>query len=218
MANASVVPSGSPEAILSGIKSLQDAAYQQAKAGDATEAIARYVMDREPGFPDEMSDEGKAALVAGYRMRFHERRPAQVFYRVSEALYVPEGDFKGDTAKAEKVTVTVNYALSFSTHDFGRMADTHGAQFKGIIGAVREATSTYVSNRTSDLKRMVTRLKNEGKTRTRGATLKFSERVDAVLKDLQTKCANANAKGDPEADKARLTRSIAAFKAEWTKA
>jgi hypothetical protein len=175
-------------------------------------------MEREPGFPDEVSDEGKAALVDGYRLRYNELRPAQVYYRVSEGLYVPEGDFKGDAAKAEKVTVTVAYALSISTHDFGRMNDTHGAQFKGIIGAVREATSTYVSNRMSDLKRMINRIKNEGKTRSRGATLKFSERIDVVLKDLQTKCANAHAKGDPEADKARLAKAIGAFKAEWNKA
>lgn len=218
MANANAVPAGSPAAILSGIKSLQDAAYQQAKAGDTTEAIARYVMEREPGFPDEMSEEGKASLVAGYRLRYNEIRPAEVYYKVSELLYVPEADFKGDASKVQKVTVTSAYAMAFTTHEFGRMAESHGPQFKGIIEKVRKATSTYVSNRTKDLAAMIRRIQNEGKTRNRGATLKFNERVDAVLKDLQTKCANAHAKGDPEADKARLTKSIAAFKVEWNKA
>lgn len=210
MANAT-----SSTAVQSGIKSLKDAAYQQAKAGDTTESVARYVMTREPGFPDTISDEGKAELVEGYRTRYAELREPQVFYRVSESLYVPEADFKGDKSKAERTEVTVQFAHSFTTHEFGRLAESRGAQYKGIIGAVREATSTYVSNRISDLKRAVNRIKNEGKTRNRGATLAFSEFVTKMQTDSQTRCGNAAAKGDTSADKTRLAKAWGAFNAVW---
>lgn len=213
MANATLA--SAPDAILSSIKSLSDAAYQQAKAGDTTESIARYVMSKEPNYPDSISDEGDAALTQGYRLRYHELRGKEVYYKVSESLYVPEADFKGDATKAKKVEVTVNYALAFTTHEFGRMADSHGAQFKSIIEKVRKDASTYVSNRKGDLKRAVNRIKNAGKTRTRAATKAFAERVDAMLKDLQKFCINAHTKGDPDADKAKLNKAIAAFNVVW---
>jgi len=210
MANANAA-----NAVPAGIKSLQDAAYQQAKAGDTTESVARYVISREPSFPDELSDEGKAELTAGYRLRYAEIRPAQVYYRVSDTLYVPAEQFKGDTDKAEKVTITVSMAIGYTTHEFGKLADTHSPQFKGIVGAVREATSTYVSNRMADLKRAVNRIKNEGKTRTRAATPSFDQRVPDALKDLQAKCTTAHQRGDATADKAKLAKAIGAFNAVW---
>lgn len=215
MANA-IRSTVAPDAALDGIKSLQDAAYQQAKAGDATRTVARYVKAREPGFAKgECSDEGKAAIKAGYVMRYNEIREPEVYYRLSESLYVPAADFKGDAAKAEKVTVTVEYAMSFSGVELGRMADTHGPQFKAIIQNVRDATSTYVSNRTSDLKREINRLDNEGKTRTRGQPPMFDVRVADVLKDLQAKCTTAIQRGDTTADKTRLAKAIGAFNAVW---
>lgn len=219
MANATsstaVHPASAPGAVLGGIKSLKDAAYQQAKAGDTTESVARYVMSREPGFPDEVSEEGKAELVEGYRTRYGELREPQTFYRVGELLYVAEADFKGDPDKAEKVVVSVAFAHSFTTHEFGRLAESSGPQFKAIIGAVREATSTYVSNRISDLKRAVNRIKNEGKTRQRGAELTFAQYMVKVQTDSQTRCGNAAVKKDESADKAKLAKAWGAFNAIW---
>lgn len=219
MANA-ISSTVAPAAALESIKSLSDAAYQQAKAGRTIRDMAAYVMEREPGFltegVDGLTDEGKAALTEGYRMAFNEIRDAVTYYKVGET-YVKESDFTGDKAKATKVKVTVQYALSFSTHEFGKMADTHGAQFKGIIGAVREATSTYVSNRFGDLKRAAKEIDAEknGKSRTRKAPPAFTDRVADALKDLQAKCTTSNQRGDTTADKAKLAKAIGAFNAVW---
>lgn len=219
MANA-ISSTVAPAAALGSIKSLSDAAYQQAKAGRTIREMAVYVMEREPGFlaegVDGLTDEGKAALTEGYRLAFNEIREPVTYVKVGE-MYVKADDFIGDKAKAEKVTVSVQYAMSFTTHELGKMADTHGSQFKGIIAAVRGATSTYVSNRFGDLKRAAKEIDAEknGKSRTRTAPPAFDARVVDVLKDLQAKCTTAHQRGDTSADKAKLSKAIGAFNAVW---
>ena len=103
---------------------------------------------------------------------------------------------------------------SFSQQQFGQLAKDK-PQLHAIVKDIRDKASKYCSNRLSDLKRQARAIQNEGKTRERGATLNFSERVTAVMNDLRDKCKTANARGDETADEKRLKEATISFYVKW---
>ena len=64
--------------------SLKDSAFQQAGAAKTLEDVARFVMSKVPGFPENISDEAKAELYEGYKMKYDNLHPAKVYAVISD--------------------------------------------------------------------------------------------------------------------------------------
>ena len=197
--------------------SLKDSAFQQAGAAQTLESVARYAIERIEGFPKEVPSEAKDELYEGYRMKFDALNPKQT-YAVINDHYVLATQEHMDAKNVEKIEIGVAYAFSYSSQEFGKLANTRPA-LHALIKEVREKCSTYCSNRLGDLKLAATKILNEGKERNRSANKDFAEFVDAWMKDsAPTRLKSAKARGDATADEKRFNEAKVAFMVKWNAA
>ena len=195
--------------------SIKDMAYQQAQTGDKLRDQAAYAMESIAGFPTECSDEARAELNAGYILRYLDNHP-EVIYAKIDGNYVKIDASNAEQLKdKEKVKVSATIAMSYSTHAFGRLNETHDPQYKAIIKQVRDDVSDYCSTCFKALKTTALKILNKGKTRERGATLNFDDKIKKVFEDLGTNVRNANKRGDPSADEKLFSKAKVAFFAVW---
>ena len=200
------------------ITSLKDGAYKQALASDRMRGVARYVMDQCKAFPEALPDEVKAELNEGYRLRFNEVNKPDTYAIVNDHYILIDGS-NPDLDTREKVIIGVDYSMSFSQQQYGKLKNEN-PYLHAIIKGWRDRVNTYCSNRLGDLKRQARAILNEGKTRERGATADFATRITQVFKGdkgLIQMCKNAVARGDTTADEKRLKLSIDAFMVQWNK-
>ena len=190
--------------------SLKDMGYKQAGASDSLEAMARYALSVIPDFPQSINDEAKAQLYAGYKLRFAENNPA-VQYAVINGRYIPA---TADNKAMEKITLTVDYAFSYTQQQFGQLKSQNNALYD-VIKPIRDKVNTYCSNRLSDLKRKANQL--TAKPRERKPTADFNVALKDIMDNLSTRCRNAKSRGDATADEAKLVQAKAAFWAAWNK-
>jgi hypothetical protein len=189
-------------------KSLRDMGYAQAKTGDSLADQAQYAIDSIANFPSDIPAESRAELYSGYQLRFNENRPA-VTYAVINGHYTIATAEQIANPKVEKIDVGVTYAFSYSSQEFGKLANTNPA-LHGIIKAWRSDASDYCSNRLGDLKRAALKLLNKGKTQQR-QTLDFAESMTKLF-DAQAKSVKVKAgRGDSTANETKYKAAVAAF-------
>jgi len=193
--------------------SLKDSAYQQAGAAQTLESVARYAIDHIVGFPKDIPSESKDQLYDGYRMKFDQLNKP-VMYAVINDHYVLATEEHKAAKNVEKIEIGVAYAFSYTSQEFGKLANTRPALHQ-LVKAIRDTCNTYCSNRLSDLKRKANQLLNEGKTRERTANKDFAEFVDATITALKDRCKTAKSRGDATADADRLAAALGAFTAKW---
>jgi len=194
--------------------SLKDSAFQQAGAHDTLESVARYAIANIADFPKEISSEAKDELYEGYRMRFDQLFPKKM-YAVVNDHYVLATQEHIDAKNVEKIEIGVAYAYSYTSQEFGKLANTRPA-LHSLIKEVREKCSTYCSNRLGDLKRCANRLLNEGKERTRTANKNFAEFVEEWFKDTApTRLKGAKNRGDSTAMEKKFNDAKIAFMVKW---
>lgn len=191
-------------------QSLKDMGYKQAGASDTLEAMARYALTKIVDFPQSIDDESKAQLYAGYKLRFAENNPA-VEYAVINGQYIPA---TADNKAMEKITLTVDYAFSYTQQQFGQLKSQNNALYD-VIKPVRDKVNVYCSNRLGDLKRKANQL--TAKPRERKPTADFAVALKDIMDNISTRCRNAKSRGDATADEKKLSLAKAAFWAAWNK-
>ena len=189
--------------------SLTDMANQYAISDDKASIFARhaaqYAVDNGVS-SDKLSDEHKAALSDGFRLRFNSNNPAKAYSKEGEDVYVPME--KGTTV------IGVDVAMSYTTHAFGQLKGTR-PNFHGIIKAWRDGFSTYASQKLGRLIAAIKAIENEnaGIAKTRKANKGFAVFVAQTLDLIKTRNKNARAKGDTTAlSDAQISKAIDAFK------
>jgi hypothetical protein len=188
--------------------SLKDMGYQQAKTGDNLSTQAQYAIESIKGFPTDIPAESRAELYAGYQMRFNENRPAKT-YAVINGHYTVATEEQAKNKKVEKVEIGVAYAFSYSSQEFGKLANTNPA-LHNIVKQWRSDTSDYCSNRLGDLKRAATKLLNKDKTSQR-QTLDFAESAKKALEQLGKSVKVKAGRGDTTADAVKFKQAVDAF-------
>lgn len=194
--------------------SLKDSAFQQAGAAKTLEDVAKFVIDKVPGFPADIPSEAKAELYEGYKLKFAALHPPKM-YAVIDGHYVNPSAEHLDNAKVEKVEIGVPFAFSFTSQEFGKLKNDNPA-LHAIIGRIRSEFSTYASNRLGDLKGAARKILNGGKSRERTANKDFGEWVEEWFKDTApTRLKSANSRGDASADEKRWNAAKVAFMTKW---
>ena len=195
-------------------KSLKDSAFQQAGAAQTLEDVARYVLGLVPGFPKDIPSETRDELYDGYRMKFDTLKPAQTYAVINDHIVLATDEHK-KAKNVEKIEIGVAYAFSYSSQEFGKLANTRPELHK-LLKDVRDTCNTYCSNRLGDLKRAATKILNNGKDRQRGANKDFAEFVEAWFKDTAPdRLKSASARGDSSADSKRFNEAKVAFMVKW---
>ena len=182
------------------VTSMKDAGYQSAVSGERTESVARYVYSQCPNFTNEVSDEVKTQLRAGWALRWQELNPA-VEYNES---WVP-------VEKGGSHVMSVDVCFSYSQQAFGQLKEADPLKH-GIIKGIRDAFNKYASNRMADLKTAVRRVENEGKPKVKAPTKSFMTYIDETFKDIKARAKTAKTRGDDSApDEIKLRMAIDAF-------
>lgn len=180
------------------ILSFKDAGYQGAIAGERLANVARFISDKCPTFLDEVPKEVKGELIEGFALRWQELNPAKK-YTVD---WVP--------ADNGNIEVSLAFCMSYSQQAFGQLKNDEPVKH-GIIKAVRDSFSKYVSNRMADLKREVRKIQNEGKTSTKAPTKHYSDFITDTFDTMKARCKTAIARGDDTANEVKLRMAIDAF-------
>ena len=101
--------------------SVKDAAYKFARAGETSASIARYIMDNDSSFPEEVSKELKADLNAGFMLRASELWGDE-FYKLGDGgTYIPMGNsivLKNETPQGS-IRVGLSIALQCLSKNLG---------------------------------------------------------------------------------------------------
>lgn len=193
-------------------KDLEDLGYQQAGNFESSQSMARFAMAQIPGFPETVTDEARDKLYAGYRKRFSQRNPAQIYAVINDHYVLATEEQKN--SKIEQVNIGCDYAFSYTSQEFGKLANSNPNLHK-LVKDIREKANTYCSNRLGDLKRAAKKILNEGKERKRTANKNFSEYVDAFFTDALDRLKSAKSRGDASADEGRFNNAKAAFMVAW---
>lgn len=191
-------------------QSLENLGYTQAVSNDTLEEKAKDAIAIIPGFPESCPDESKASLVSGYRRRYAERNPG-VLYAIIDGNYVLATPDMEKNKKVEKILIGVEYAFSFTTHEYGKMTQENPA-LRRVIQDIREKTQDYCSNRFNDLKRAAKKIlrKDDGTKRTEKT---FKESAEKVFDDWEKSVKTKSSRGDKTARPDRFKLAVAAF---WT--
>ena len=202
--------------VITGIK---DGAYQQAKVRGVTRSIVESLMAYIPGLgdpavADPFSDEVREELRAGYMQRWAETNPSKLFVAV-DGNWVEKSEKEGMALKAEKFTLDVYSAFSYTQQAFGALKNEQPKKHE-LIGGVRTKVNKYIHNCLADLKREATRIYKEKNnivaTRTTVDYFDWLLTGDkSVMANIRQRAINAKAKGE-EIDIATIDKAIAAFK------
>jgi hypothetical protein len=188
--------------------SLKDLGYQHASTSDTLDGQAQYAIDNITGFPADVPAEARAELYEGYRMRCNDNKPP-VVYAVIDGHYVEATAEHIKNKKVEKIEVGVAYAFSYTSQEFGKLANTNPALHK-LVKKWRDAVIDYCSNRLGDLKSKANKILTKGQPSTR-TTLDFVQSVNKVFQAQEKSVKVKHAKGDTTADPAKFKLAVSAF-------
>lgn len=188
--------------------SLRDLGYNAAATGDTLKTIADELRRRYPqGLTDEATDEIKAGMYG----RKHEL--------VGETRYLVEGGVYTKIGAKDKVeegavtfTLTVDYAVSLTRYEFGKLKTENPNLYK-LVAELRNDANKYASNRMGELMKHY----NKKPSNTRSANKAFAEWINGdkgVVQTMLTRLATAIKNGDETAPRSKaelidlLTKSI----------
>jgi hypothetical protein len=188
------------------LRSIKDASYNAAKAGDSIEDSARFIFEQCPTFLDSKPEEVMAEIVDGIMLRYSERHPAKVYLRVDNNLVLCKGKIP---EKGEKLEVSVFSAFAMSQQQHGQLKNIDPA-LHSINGSVRTAFNKYKNNVVRAIEKAIRNIVNPAE-KTRAATQDFAVWIVSEFDTIKTRCKNARARGDETADLALLERQMKAF-------
>lgn len=197
---------------------LKDAGYKIAKIGETSKAIAQYVIDNSPVFPETIEERVKADLYEGFTLR-HNEVIGSTYYIMGEMgdyLVIDKKDIEKYQGKKEIVEMNPIIAMAYTGTEFGMLANSKSNAYNKplhtIVGAMRDKFKGYASNA---MKRLVTsakEIKAGDKPRARNGNDNFVMAVTKVFEGLEKRARNAEKKGD---DSASFARHAVAVKAYW---
>lgn len=192
--------------------SIKDAAYKFARAGETSASIARYIVDNDPSFPDEVSKELKADLNAGFMLRATELWGDE-FYKIGDGgTYIPMGNsiVLKNVAPENSIRIGLSYCFAMSQQEFGQLKNKD-PQLHSIVKPMRDKFSKYSHNNIAALKLAARALLNDGKSRERGATKNFTEALTDMFESFDKRVKNAEARNDETASPVQFRVARDAF-------
>jgi hypothetical protein len=190
-------------------KSLQDAGYRFAQQAGGLVETARYVYGQCPDFVNNVPDEVKTALYAGFQLRKHELT-GDKYYKLAEGgTYIPLDKKPADDVQGI-VCMTINVAMSYSQQEFGKMKSTDPAKH-AIVKPLRDAFSDFAGNNMRDLKARIKSIVNAGKPRERAPNDDFNVALKKAFDGFDKRAKTAKDRGDASADPVKFRLAVDAF-------
>jgi hypothetical protein len=177
--------------------SLSELGYNAAATGDTLKTIADELRRR---YPQGLTEEAKAELKAGMYGRKHEL-VGERRYLVEGRTYTPIGPKDKVKADAVTFTLTVDYAVSLTAYEFGKLKTENPELYK-IVAELRTDANKYASNRLTDLMKHY----NKKASNTRAPNKAYAEWISGdkgIVQTMLTRLANAIKNGDETAPRSK---------------
>jgi len=194
-------------------KSLSDFAFAHAGLTGKIQDMAKYAIANIAGFPAECPDESKAELKTGYMKKWGTMYPPVMFINVG-GNYLAETDI--DTTKLtgdhERRTISADYLMNITTHEYGTMGKDDPA-WRKIVEKYRDAMKDYATNRYNDLLKAAKDVIAETSTsapRTRKIVL-FNSAIKVEFDKLDKSARVKQKNGDATADPLKFRMAVDAF-------
>ena len=198
--------------------SVKDAAYKFARAGETSASIARYIMDNDASFPDEVSKELKADLNAGFMLRATELWGDE-FYKLGDGgTYIPMGNsiVLKNVAPEKSIRIGLSYCFAMSQQEFGQLKNKD-PQLHSIVKPMRDKFSKYAHNNIAALKLAARSLLNDGKTKARTGNKNFVDALTEMFATFDKRVLNAEARLDSTASPINYRMAKDAFWSAYNK-
>ena len=198
--------------------SIKDAAYKFARAGETSASIARYILDNDSSFPDEVSKELKADLNAGFMLRATELWGDE-FYKLGDGgTYIPMGNsiVLKNVAPEKSIRVGLSYCFAMSQQEFGQLKNKD-PQLHSIVKPMRDKFSKYAHNNIAALKLAARSLLNDGKTKARTGNKNFVDALTEMFATFDKRVLNAEARLDSTASPINYRMARDAFWSAYNK-
>ena len=192
--------------------SISDIALNHGRAENAILACAVLALDKIKGFPvlKDVSEENMTSLRDGYALAYKEVFKPKT-YAVINGHYVQASPEHISNDKVEKITMTLDYCMSFTAKEIGTMFKDEPEK-KKLIRGVRDSLSTYV---TKKITRLVTKaneiLKARSGETTKREVVLFEQSVNKFF-EAQIKSVKVKEKrGDASANPVKFLSAVEAF-------
>jgi hypothetical protein len=192
--------------------SISDIALNHGRAENQITQCATSALQFINGFPvlKDVSEENMTSLRDGYALAYKEVFKPMT-YAVINGHYVQASQEHLSNDKVEKITMTLEYCMSFTANEIGTMFKDEPEK-KKLIRAVRDALSTYV---TKKIGRLVTKaneiLKARSGESTKREVVLFEQSVskffEAQIKSVKVK----EKRGDVTASPVKFLGAVEAF-------
>jgi hypothetical protein len=199
------------------MENLVQLGFAQAGTGDALTSHAQTAIAMIVGFPENVPDDARADLFAGYRQRWDATHPAKLF-AVIDGNYVEATPDMVKNKKVEKVEIGMHHIFAYSQQEFGKLKVSQPAMYS-LMKPIRESINDYCSGALGDLKSKARKILRKESSTTRAPNLDFADwltdKEKGVIPAMIVKCKTSKKRGDATADEARLNEAIIAFMAKW---
>ena len=176
---------------------LKDAGYKIARLGETSKAIAQYVIDQSPSFPETIEEKVKADLYEGFTLR-HNEVIGSTFYIMGEMgdyLPINPKDIAKYEGKKEIVEMNPIIAMAYTGTEFGMLnnskSNAYNKPLHTIVNAMRDKFKGYASNAMKRLVNSAKEIKNGDKPRVRNGNDNFVMAVTKVFESLEKRVRNA---------------------------
>jgi len=187
--------------------SLKTLGYQFAQSEEATQEIARKVLERCPDFVNVVATDNDkfAELDEGFALRFQELREPVGY----------SNDWTPIKGKGKPALIaTLAWAMSYSPQQLNSLRATEPVMVD-IARALHRQWGQYKSARRNALLRAVRKCV-EPEKKEKAKPVDFTDYVDNVFSDLKTRCKNAKRlRHDDTADLDKFNNAVSAFMSIW---
>ncbi len=200
------------ENLAASVEGLTDLGYKFARVSGGLSDLAQAAAERMPGFPDNVSEEDKARVMEGFRLRKAELFGDRWFLRTAQDTYTEVMPMDVNQQKPENyLKVNVGYAFSYTQQQFGALKQEQ-KNLHAIVGAVRTDVNKFTSNCWGKLVATYKALHREPRERSNNAT--FFAYLDSTFEDMLKRrktASNREGAANVPSEEA-LKAAIAAFR------
>jgi len=208
----------------------KDAGYKIAKHGEGSKAIAQWVMDKNPEFPNKVEEKLKSDLYEGFALRSTEIVGDTYFYMGDTGMYIEIGNSITNPEKITPEILATKYkgkdiikmnpqiAWSYTGTEFGLLNNTKSDRYNKplhtVVSVARTKFRGYAHNAFNDLKDAAKKIINKDKPRVRNGNDNFTMAVEKVFATLEKRAKTAEKRQSDST--ANSSRHAIAVKAYWT--
>jgi len=209
--------------------SLADIGYKTADNIEGNYENATLLMEKDPSFPETISDETRAQLTIGFQRKYRESKNGKISYYLTTnpvdglKFYVPLDQVAKVPEKAQTLELTIDYVNMLSPSEYGDLSKSDPAKRK-IVEKMKKHFAGYKSDCIGALVKCAKKIKSGDAPTERKPNKTFRESLEIFFngdgkknKGMDAKVKLLSTRNDLTADPVMYRMAKEAFFKVYTK-